>query len=93
MVPRVIEGAAVEDLEKMAALLMTAVRNLPPGQQRQDAMKEVGRLRNRMYELLLSAGSSQKEVGRLRNHVYELLRSTGSSQSLVENDAAKKTST
>ena len=61
-VARVVEGAAVEDLEKTAAQLMTAVRNLPPGQQRQDAMKEIGRLRNRMYEMLRSAGSSQSVV-------------------------------
>jgi hypothetical protein len=88
MVPRVIEGAAVEDLEKMTALLMTAVRNLPPGQQRQDAMKEAGRLRNRVCELLCS-GSSQKEVGGLRNRLYQLVRSA---ESLVENDAAKKRS-
>ena len=40
----------------------TAVRNLPPGQQRQDAMKEIGRVRNRMYEMLRSAGSSQSVV-------------------------------
>jgi hypothetical protein len=63
-VARVIEGAAVavEGLEKMAGQLMTAVRSLPPGQQRQDAMKEIGRLRNRMYELLRYAGSSQSLV-------------------------------
>ena len=88
MVPRVIEGAAVEDLEKMAALLMTAVRNQPPGQLRQDAMKEAGRLRNRVYEQLCF-GSSQKEVGGLRNRLYQLVRSA---ESLVENDAAKKRS-
>ena len=54
-------------------------------------MKDAGRLRNRVYELLCS-GSSQKEVGGLRNRVYQLLRSARSSQSLVENDAAKKRS-
>jgi hypothetical protein len=42
----------MEDLDEMAAQLMAAVRNLPPGQQRQDALKEVGRIRSRMYALL-----------------------------------------
>ena len=55
-----VAGAAMEDLEKMAAQLMTAVRKLPPGQQRQDALREIGRLRGRMYALLrpLSASGS-----------------------------------
>ena len=42
----------MDDLEETAARLMAAVRNLPPGQQRQDALKEVGRLRSQMYALL-----------------------------------------
>jgi hypothetical protein len=47
------------DLDKMAARLMATVRNMPPGQQRQDALKEIGRLRFRMDALLRSASSSQ----------------------------------
>ena len=42
----------VDDLEKALAQLMAAVRQLPPGQQRQDALKEIGRLRGRVHELL-----------------------------------------
>jgi hypothetical protein len=50
----------MDDLEETAARLMAAVRNLPLGQQRQDALKEIGRLRSRMYALLrpLSATDS-----------------------------------
>jgi hypothetical protein len=40
------------DLKKTAARLAAAVRNMPPGQQRQDALKDVGRLRSRIYALL-----------------------------------------
>ena len=54
----------MEELEKMAAQLMAAVRKLPPGQQRQDALREVGRLRSRTYGLLLplSAGGTGKSL-------------------------------
>jgi hypothetical protein len=54
----------MEELEKMAAQLMAAVRKLPPGQQRQDALREIGRLRSRMYALLrpLSAGGTGKSL-------------------------------
>jgi hypothetical protein len=45
----------MDDLEETAARLMAAVRNLPPGPERQDALKEVGRLRSRMYGLLQQA--------------------------------------
>ena len=47
------------DLDKMAARLMATVRNMPPGQQRQDALKEIGRLRFRMDALLRSTSSTQ----------------------------------
>ena len=43
----------------MAARPMAMVRSMPPGQQRQDALKEIGRLRFRMDALLRSASSSQ----------------------------------
>ena len=49
----------MDELEKLVARLMAAVRNMPPGQQRQDALKEIGRLRFRMDALLRSASSSQ----------------------------------
>jgi hypothetical protein len=49
----------MDELEKLAARLMAAVRNMPPGQQRQDALKEIGRLRFRMDTLLRSTGSRQ----------------------------------
>jgi hypothetical protein len=47
------------DLDKMVSRLMATVRDMPPGQQRQDALKEIGRLRFRMDTLLRSASSSQ----------------------------------
>jgi len=49
----------VDEVEKLAAHLMAAARNMPPGQQRQDALKEIGRLRFRMDALLRSTSSSQ----------------------------------
>jgi len=49
----------MDELEKLAAHLMAAVRNKPPGQQRQDALKEIGRLRFRMDALLRSTSSTQ----------------------------------
>jgi hypothetical protein len=42
----------MEDLEAMAAQLLAAVRCMPPGQKRQDALREIGILRNRMHALL-----------------------------------------
>ena len=48
----------MDELEKLAAHLMAAVRNMPPGQQRQDSLKEIGRLRFRM-DTLRSARLSQ----------------------------------
>jgi len=56
----------MEDLEKMAAQLMAAVRKLPPGQQRQDALREIGRLRSRMVALrrpLSAAGTGKSSPG------------------------------
>jgi hypothetical protein len=60
----------MEELEKMAAQLMAAVRKLPPGQQRQDALREIGRLRSRMYALLapLSGGGTGKSAPASKPH-------------------------
>ena len=54
----------------MAAQLMAAVRKLPPGQQRQDALREIGTLRSRMYTLLgpLSAGGPGKPSPESKPH-------------------------
>jgi hypothetical protein len=38
----------MRDLDQMAAKLLQAARKLPPGQARQDALKEVGKLRARI---------------------------------------------
>ena len=38
----------LQELEKMAAKLLEIAQRLPPGQSRQDALKEVGRLRARI---------------------------------------------
>ena len=60
----------MEELEKMAAQLMAAVRKLPPGQQRQDALREIGKLRSRMYALLrpLSAAGTGKSLPGSKPH-------------------------
>jgi hypothetical protein len=60
----------MDELEKMAAQLMAAVRKLPPGQQRQDALREIGRLRSQMYTLLrpLSAGRKGKAASGSKPH-------------------------
>jgi hypothetical protein len=42
-------------LEETVAQLLATARNLPPGQKRQDALIEIGRLRNQTYLLLRSA--------------------------------------
>jgi hypothetical protein len=57
----------MEELEKMAAQLMAAVRKLPPGQQRQDALREIG---SRIYELLapLSGGGAGKSAPASKPH-------------------------
>jgi hypothetical protein len=34
----------MEELAKLAAQLLAAVRDMPPGQKRQDALKEIGKL-------------------------------------------------
>jgi hypothetical protein len=48
-------GATVEDLDQIAAQLTAAVLDMPPGHRRQDALREIGRLRSRMHALLRSA--------------------------------------
>jgi hypothetical protein len=52
----------MEDLEKMAAQLLAAVREMPPGQRRQDALKEIGRLRSRMHHLPRQAAKSKSSA-------------------------------
>jgi hypothetical protein len=52
----------MEDLEEMAARLLAAVREMPPGQRRQDALKEIGRLRSRMHELIQQAAKSKSKA-------------------------------
>jgi len=47
------------DLKETVSQLLATARNMPPGQKRQDALIEIGRLRNRMYVLLRSAGKSK----------------------------------
>jgi hypothetical protein len=44
------------DLKETVAQLLATARNMPPGQKRQDALIEIGRLRNRAY-LLLDRGN------------------------------------
>jgi hypothetical protein len=56
-----LPGAAMEDLDQIAAELTAAVREMPPGHRRQDAMREIGRLRSRMHALLRSATESKEK--------------------------------
>jgi len=53
----------MEDLDKIAAQLTATVRNMPPGPRRQDALREIARLRSRMHGLLRSANESMDSVG------------------------------
>jgi hypothetical protein len=46
------------DVAEIAEQLLAAVRRLPPGQKRQNALREVGLLRNRMCELLEKTAKS-----------------------------------
>jgi hypothetical protein len=41
----------MEELEKLALQLMVAVRDMPPSQKRQDALKEIGKLRAQLNAL------------------------------------------
>ena len=41
-----------EDLDKTAVQFLAVVRQLLPGQKGQDSLKEIGRLRSRMFQLL-----------------------------------------
>jgi len=43
-----------KDLNKLAEQLLASVRNMPPGDQRYEALKEVGRLRSRLHAHLQS---------------------------------------
>jgi hypothetical protein len=45
----------LKDLKEAVAQLLATARNIPPGQKRQDALIEIGRLRNQTYLLLRSA--------------------------------------
>jgi hypothetical protein len=58
--------AAMEDLDlaEMAQQLLAAVRKLPPGQKRQNALIELGLLRSRMCQLVHSASV---RLGELKN--------------------------
>jgi hypothetical protein len=46
------------DLAEMAQQLLAAVRKLPPGQKRQNALKELGLLRSRTCQLVERAAKS-----------------------------------
>ena len=54
--------APAPDLKEIAAQLVAAVRGLPPGKQRQEALREIGRLQIEMHALLepIAAGGSNK---------------------------------
>jgi hypothetical protein len=52
------------NLKETVAQLLATARNMPPGQKRQDALIEVGRLRNQTYLLLRSADNRGIRVKR-----------------------------
>ena len=49
----------MEDLHDLANQLLDAARKLPPGQKRQNALREIGILRSRMCQLLGQAAKSK----------------------------------
>src|SRR3974390_331712 len=51
-------------LKETVAQLLATARNMPPGQKRQDALIEIGRLRNQMYLLLRSADNRNFRIKR-----------------------------
>ena len=52
------------DLKETVAQLLATARNMPPGQKRQDALIEIGRLRNQTYLLLRSANNRNFRIKR-----------------------------
>ena len=58
--PGQLPGTAMEDLDQIAAQLKAAVRDMPLGHRRQDALREMGRLRSRMHALIRSATKSKE---------------------------------
>jgi len=46
-----MRAARLQELEEMAARLLALARKLPPGQQRHDAVREIGRFRVRIAAL------------------------------------------
>ena len=48
----------MQELEKIIANLLEAARELPPGDERQSALKEVGRLRVRLDSIARNLGNN-----------------------------------
>jgi hypothetical protein len=61
---RQVPQLAAGDFKETVAQLLAMARNMPPGQKRQDALIEIGRLRNRMYVLLRSADNRNFRIKR-----------------------------
>ena len=49
----------MQDLEKAMAALLAVARKLPPGEERQNILKEIGRLRVRLDDLSVRLKKSQ----------------------------------
>ena len=76
----------VLDLGNMAARPMAMVRSMPPGQQRQNALKEIGRSRFRMDTLLRSASSRQSIAKDERTAAAKSNRSTSCDDKTTADD-------
>jgi hypothetical protein len=70
--PAQLVGTAMEDLDQVAAQLTAAVLDMPPGDRRQDALREIGRLRSRMCALLRSATKSHESTRRQSSHSLDV---------------------
>lgn len=49
----------IRELEKMAALLSATARELPPGQDRQDAFREISNFRDKIAALKIAEQSAR----------------------------------
>jgi len=47
--PKRLPQTRTKDLNKLAEQLLASVRSMPPGDQRYEALKEIGRLRSRLH--------------------------------------------
>ena len=54
-----MRAARIRELEEMAAKLSATARNLPPGQDRQEAFREINEFRDKIAALKIAERSEQ----------------------------------